>query len=305
MKIIEGWNNYPSDGPPTAVTIGNFDGVHLGHRTIIDRLIAAASQQRVSPTVITFDPHPRQVLMGEVPPQLCSAEERNRLLAEAGIAQMVVIEFNEELQHTEPETFLKDVLVDGLRAKVIVVGESFRFGHMARGDVLMLGSLSSDLDYSFESVQLEKLKGRRLSSTEVRHAIAEGDLAWANGALGRPYSLRGVVEKGDGRGKDLGFPTINIKPEEGIVIPKVGIYAGHVSVDEQRHDAAMSVGTKPTFGDHPVTVEAHLIDFSGDLYGKTVDAAFVAWIRDEEAFSTTGDLVSAMSADVEKARKLL
>ena len=304
MRIFKGQAELPPQLPPSAVTIGNFDGVHRGHLAIIEPLIQRAEALGASPTVVTFDPHPQTVLKGEAPRLLCSPQAKLRRLEAAGIEQVVILDFDDPLQHTEPEEFLNGILLGRLDARAIVVGEGFRFGHMARGDVVMLRS-ESEGSYEFVSIPLTELKGRRLSSTEIRHAIAAGDLEWANDALGRPYSLSGEVVKGDGRGKEIGFPTANIRPLAGMVIPKMGIYAGRLTLSGVSHAAAISVGTKPTFGPHPIVIEAHLMDFQGEIYGEAVEAEFVAWLRQERAFGDVSELVSAMEEDVRQARKAL
>ncbi|MGH2768054.1 MAG: bifunctional riboflavin kinase/FAD synthetase, partial [Actinomycetota bacterium] len=305
LKVYRGLDELP---PPrrAAVTVGNFDGVHSGHRGIIRRLLARARGGGGLATVVTFHPHPQLVLRGVAPPALGTLEERLDLLAEAGVGQTLVLPFDQALAQVEPEDFLSHVLVGGLGASVIVVGSNFRFGRMARGDSTMLRSLGRTLGYIFEGVRLKELEGRRVSSTEIRHALAAGDLRWANMALGRPHRLRGWIVRGRGRGRGLGYPTANLQPDPRLALPATGIYAGRLLLDEGPLDCAVSVGTNPTFGEGPLTIEAYALDFpGGDLYGRAGAIEFVGRLRDEEAFAGEETLREAIASDVAAARGIL
>jgi riboflavin kinase/FMN adenylyltransferase len=306
LRVFKGLEDLPARRRPTAITIGNFDGVHRGHRSLISRLQAHAHAQKAVPTVVTFDPHPQAVLRGVSPVALVSAERKLELLSDAGIAQVVVIRFDKELSLVEPEDFVERVLVGELKANAMVVGSAFRFGHRARGDTALLRSLAKKLGYKFEAARLTRLGGRTVSSTEIRYALASGELDWANRALGRPHQVSGQVIKGSGRGREeLGFPTANLQMEEGICLPGIGIYAGWLTHQRQRQRAAISVGTNPTYGENPLSVEAFILDFDGDLYGDEVTLDFVKRLRDEEEFTSSDALKDAIEADVTRTRRIL
>lgn len=306
MKVYRGLARLPRTPRPAAVTIGNFVGVHLGHLSIFRRLIARARQVRAAVTVVTFDPHPQKVLRGEAPCALVTPERNLGLLAGAGVERVVVLRFDRTLSKMEPEDFIQEVLVKGLHTRAVVVGSDFTFGHFARGDVSMLRSFGRRFGFSVEGVRLARLGGRRLSSTEIRHALAEGDLTWATKALGRPYRIPGKVVKGKGRGaKLLGFPTANLRVPREICLPGLGIYAGFAIVGRRRLPATISVGTNPTFGTNPVSVEAFVHDFRGSLMGTDIELELVGWLRDERGFPTTQALAEAISRDVEDTVRIL
>jgi len=295
-----------SDSAPLAVTIGNFDGVHLGHRAILERLKAHARAAGATPAVVTFDPHPQAVLRGHAPLALVTAARRTELLEEAGIDRVLVIPFDRSLSLVEPEAFVSEMLVRGLGVRAVVVGENFRFGHKARGDTAMLAAMGRKLGFSFEAVPLRELDGRAVSSSAIRRAIADCDLAWANRALGRHHQVPGRIVRGKGRGVGLGFPTANLDPPENFCLPGLGIYAGHLIVSDERLVSAISVGTNPTYGEHnPVTLEAYALDFEGDLYGEEGEIEFAAHLRPERAFPSEAELAAAIKNDVAEVRRLL
>lgn len=306
MKVYRGLAELPGKRPPAAIAIGNFVGVHLGHRAIIRRLVEVADETQSVPTAVTFDPHPQKVLRGTAPCALATRQTNEKLLADAGIEREVILRFNRALSLVEPEEFIERILVEELNVKAIVVGSDFTFGHFARGDVTMLRSFGRRHGFAVDGLRLARLSGRRLSSTEIRHALAEGDLSWATKALGRPHLLPGKIVRGRGRGeKLLGFPTANLEVAPGICLPKIGIYAGRVALGERRFAAAISVGTNPQFGRNPVSVEAFLLDFRGKLYGKKAEFELAGWIRNEKVFSSTGALSRAIEKDVEAVRRIL
>lgn len=255
--------------------------------------------------MVTFDPHPQAVLRGESPPRLVSPSRRLALLEEAGIEQVIIIKFNKRLSLVEPEDFVEKLLIDKIGAKAIVVGSVFRFGHKARGDTTMMRSLARQLGFEFEAVRLKRLSGRTVSSTAIRHALTHGDLSWANRALGRSYFLSGKVRKGSGRGHGLGFPTANIRAEKDMCLPGTGIYAGRIHIGSRRKPAAISIGTNPTFGPNPLSVEAFILDFEGNLYGREVSLEFVRRLRDEKTYATPEALTRAIASDVARTRRLI
>jgi riboflavin kinase/FMN adenylyltransferase len=299
----------------TAVTIGAYDGVHLGHRALLGRLRARAEAEGLSTVVVTFDRHPATVVRPESAPcQLCDLAQKLELLETAGADRTVVIPFDSERANETAEDFVTEVLVTGLDARLVVVGEDFHFGHGRKGNVALLEEMGSTAGFEVEGVSLEADgRGRgepeAISSTRIRRLVADGRVEAAAALLGRPHQVRGPVVHGDHRGTaDLGFPTANIAVPGGICLPATGIYAGwYERPDGSRWEAAISVGRRPTFygSEGDLLVEAYLIDFSGDLYGEEARLSFVARLRDEEAFDTVEALVAQMEGDVADARARL
>lgn len=305
MKIYRVLEELPRRPPPSAVTIGNFDGVHRGHLKVIERLLAKADRLDAIPTAVTFDPHPQKLFRGEAPPALMTLEKRIALLEEGGIKRLLILEFDRALSLVEPEEFIERVLVGKLNTKAVVVGSVFRFGHKARGDNTMLRTFGRRLGFEAEGVRIARLGGRSVSSTEIRHAIARGDVEWAARALGRPYALVGRIVKGKARGKELGFPTANLEPVEGLCIPGMGVYAGRAVFGRTSSPAALSVGTNPTFGKGPISTEAHILGFAGDIYGAEAEFQFIRFLREQKTFDSPDALSSQMSSDVEATRRIV
>lgn len=287
------------------VTIGNFYAVHKGHRALIRKVRRRAAELEALATVVTFEPHPQKVLRGIGPPGLCTPEGKLALLEEAGADQVVILAFTPQLSRVEPEEFIERILVKELAVKAVIVGSDFRFGRYARGDVTMLRSYGRRMGFFVEGARMAEAGGQTISSTAIRHALAEGDVKWAAKALGRPYRLPGKVVHGAGRGKGLGFPTANLNPPPEVCVPGPGIYAGYTLNAGRRRPSAISVGTNPTFGENPLSVEAFVIDFEGDLYGQDVEFEFTARLRDHIAFPSVEALNEAIAGDVEEARRIL
>jgi riboflavin kinase/FMN adenylyltransferase len=288
---------------PAVVTIGNFDGVHRGHQQLLIR--AATAGQPV--VAVTFDPHPAQLFAPEKTPKLlCSLARRLELLEQHGADEVRVLHFTREIAALSPEEFIDQVLVHQLRAAAVVVGENFRFGARAAGDVDLLRSAGVSRGFSVEGIALVR-ESDVLCSTLARDLIAAGDLRAAAVVLGRPHEVAGTVRRGDGRGKDLGFPTANVPVDETYAVPPDGVYAGYVNVDGQRHQAAISVGTNPTFGGVERRVESYVLDAPGgiDLYDREIRVEFIQRLRGMEAFDTVEALVAQMHEDVAEAREIL
>lgn len=289
----------PSAG--TAVTIGAYDGVHRGHQHVIGHLRRLAAAGGLEVVVLTFDRHPASVVRPESAPLLLTdLDQKLEVLASTGVDHTVVLHFDEARSQEEPEDFVRDCLAGGLGARLVVVGEDFHFGRRRRGTVELLRRMGAGL--GFEVLHVPLLAGT--SSTEVRRLLAAGDVAGAATLLGRPHEVRGVVEQGDRRGRELGYPTANVAVPKDILLPAPGIYAGWY--DGERA-AAISVGRRPTFHgpESPVVVEAYLLDFSGDLYGRAARVSFVRRLRDEERFESAEELLAQMALDVEATRVAL
>lgn len=298
----------PSGG--AAVTIGTFDGVHMGHRSLIMQTMERAEELGATGVALTWDRHPAMTLRPDkAPPLLSSTQRKVELLGESGIDMTAVLAFDEAFSHMTPEDFVTEVLVQRLGARVVLVGEDWRFGHKAAGTVDLLRRMGNELGFDVAGVTLQTIGGEAVSSSRIRRAIAEGDMEEARALLGRPFDLDGVVVRGAARGKDLGFPTANLDVDPALARPPLGVYAGMARVGDMVRTAAISVGVNPTFGGQeghsPVSVEAFLLDFDGDLYGQTVRLSFWARLRDELRFSSVDDLVAQMHEDVQATRNLI
>jgi riboflavin kinase/FMN adenylyltransferase len=274
---------------PRHVAIGTFDGVHVGHRLVIDD----------ADTVLTFDPHPLSVIHPEAAPKLIMPFEVKRDVIEGlGVSELVIIPFDENFSKITAEEFCSQILVSRLGAERVSVGENFRFGAKAKGDPEMLVSRS---EFSTRVVPLVEVDGETVSSSRIRALIAAGEVDAAMRCLGAPYLLEGEVVEGDRRGRDLGFPTANIVPSDEYVYPGHGVYAAFAN----GHAAAVNVGVRPTFETgRGMLVESYLIDFDGDLYGRPLRVAFIARLRGEKRFASVEDLIAQMHRDVEEARDL-
>jgi riboflavin kinase/FMN adenylyltransferase len=297
--------------PPqgSAVTIGAYDGVHLGHRHLLRVLTDAARRGGLHAVVVTFDRHPASVVRPEsAPAVLTDLDQKLELLAAAGIDRTYVVPFDEERSKESAEIFVSTVLVASLSARVVVVGQDFHFGHGRSGNTGMLAKLGALWGFETEVVMLADADGVPVSSTRIRRLLADGDVAGAAVLLGRAHQVRGTVVHGDGRGAQLGFPTANIDVAEEIALPAEGIYAGrYMRPDGTWLSAAVSVGRRPTFyQDAPrPLLEAHLLDFDANLYGEPARLSFVARVRDERRFDTAAALAAQMRSDVEVTRALL
>jgi riboflavin kinase / FMN adenylyltransferase len=278
---------------PRRVAVGEFDGVHLGHRAVIEG----------SDTVLTFEPHPLAVIRPEVAPKLLTTLERKaELVASLGVEELVVIPFDEDFAHLTAGEFVDGVLVEKLRATHVSVGENFRFGHRAGGDTELL---RADPRFDTRVVSLVEAEGEVVSSSHVRGLVLAGEVDVAARFLGAPFAMRGEVVAGDRRGRGLGFPTANLVPDQTLIQPGHGIYAARASFDGQTRCAAVNVGVRPTFKtDLVVLVEAYLLDFEGDLYGRQLTLEFVARLRGERRFASAEALIEQMHADVAAARAI-
>ncbi len=295
------------------VAIGVFDGVHLGHQKILDEMVAEAAAAGVESVALTFDPHPDSVLRpAEAPPLLTELEERVRLIKSRGVRTVAVLPFDRDLAAMSAEDFLEGVLCPRFRPRRLFVGSNFTFGRGGRGTTALLEEAGPRLGFAVRAFTPVTLDGEVVSSTLIRQRIQAGAVEWAARALGRPYALRGKVVRGDGRGKQLGFPTANLEVPRGLCLPAPGVYA--VLVDPGRDGwpgggpcaGVANVGVRPTFGDGGrVTLEVHVMDFAGDLYGLPLAVHFVARLRGERRFNSPGALADQIRGDVAAARAML
>ncbi|MEV8633019.1 bifunctional riboflavin kinase/FAD synthetase [Streptosporangium sp. NPDC051023] len=315
MRAWHGLDDVPEDWGRSVVTIGVFDGVHLGHQQMVASAVAMAGGLGLPSVVVTFDPHPEEVVRpGTHPPRLTTARHRTELLAGLGVDAVCVLPFTLEFSRMSPDEFVQTVLVDRLHAAGVVVGENFRFGHKASGDVETLHTLGEKYDFVAEAVPLVS-NGDAISSTLIRQWLAVGDMDAVAVALGRPHRVEGVVVRGYQRGRQLGFPTANVESPEFTAIPADGVYAGWLQgvsngnlpavYGGERWPAAISVGTNPTFEGVPRTVEAYALDRDDlDLYGAHVAVDFGRRLRANLKFDSIEALIEQMHADVDEARRL-
>ena len=307
-----GLDDVPADWAGCVATIGVFDGVHRGHQRVVARAGQVAQERNLPLVVITFDPHPDEVVRpGSHPPFLTTPRRQAELLAGLGADAVFVLPFTLETSRLSPDEFVRIVLSERLHAAVVVVGEDFRFGHKAAGDVPLLAQLGEKYDFTAEGVPLLVIDGVTMSSTYIRERLAAGDVVGAAAALGRPHRVEGVVVRGHMRGRALGFPTANLETPPHTATPADGVYAGWlVSLDLDgaevtRWPAAISVGTNPTFGGTDRTVEAYALDRDDlDLYGTHAAIEFTARLRGNDKFDSVEALVVQMREDVKAARAL-
>lgn len=293
----EGWEPVPG---PTSVTIGVLDGVHVGHQALIARL-----DDSMTRAVLTFDPHPVEVLRPGTPPRLITTiDERIDLLGEASVEAVGVLDLG-EIKDQSPEEFVERVLVEKLQVGHLVVGDDFRFGKDRAGDVVLLSSVGERLGFEVDPIGLVHDDGFPVSSSRIRGLIETGRMADASLLLGSWFSLTNTVIGGDQRGREIGYPTANMRPPVRKVIPANGVYSCFAIVDGSRRDAAVNVGVRPTFGGGELLVEAYILDFDGDLYGDQLTLEFVEYIRPELRFSGVDELVARMDQDVDRARAVL
>lgn len=294
------------------VALGNFDGVHLGHQAVIRRALEVGREKGRRVVAATFDPHPRAVIRPGAEPWLLSTPEtRRELLLGCGVDEVGVIRFDAELSRKSPEEFVDDVLLGELGASDVVVGENFRFGYKASGGVEELAATLRRSGGEAHPVRIQGLREAangedEISSSRIRELLSEGEAAKAARLLGRSYTVRGGVVEGDRRGATIGFPTANLEPDPRVLVPARGVYAGHASVSSSGESflACTNIGVAPTFDRRENRIEAHLLDFEGDLYGETIEVGFAERLRPEQKFSGLEELKAQISRDVERARRL-
>lgn len=301
MRVLDGsWQDWPASDLPTSATIGVLDGVHRGHRALLERL-----DRSLARTVLTFDPHPVEVLRpGSAPRLITTIDERIDLLADVEIDLVAVLDLA-EIKELEAEQFVDEVLVARFGIGQLVVGADFRFGRDRSGDVDLLARLADRHGFDLDVIALVAEDDVPISSSRIRVLIEQGDVVTAADLLGSRFSMTNVVIHGDERGRALGFPTANLRPPERKVVPAMGVYSCFALVDGVRHDAAVNVGIRPTFGGGELLVEAYIIDFSDDLYDRDLTLEFVSHIRPELKFPGVDELVERMSEDVAETRKTL
>ncbi|MEU4568525.1 bifunctional riboflavin kinase/FAD synthetase [Micromonospora sp. NPDC023956] len=308
MQRWRGYEAVPGGWGRSVVTIGVFDGVHRGHQATIGHAVARARELDVRSVVVTFDPHPAEVVRPGSHPAVLTEPARKAELVEAlGVDVLCVVPFTPEFSRLPAEEFVHDILVENLHAALVVVGENFRFGRRAAGDVALLERLGRTFGFGVEGAPLVAADGTVFSSTYIRACVDAGDVAAAAVALGRPHRLEGVVVRGDQRGRELGFPTANLLCHRYAAVPADGIYAARLirRGGAEPLAAAVSIGTNPTFSGRERRVEAYALDFTGDLYGERLALDFVAHLREQRRYDSIEPLVAQMNEDVARTRAAL
>jgi riboflavin kinase / FMN adenylyltransferase len=301
--------HFPDDPPPNwhqpVLALGNFDGLHRGHMKIIDRVRRRAGERGGTPAVMTFDPHPSRVVRPDkAPPLLMSKPQRLESLERAGMQGVAVVRFTEELSRWNPEAFVRAVLIDWLRVVEVWVGANFLFGHERTGNFTVLRSLGARNGFRAEKIDPVRDKDFVVSSTRIRRLVSEGRVDEAGALLGHHYFIDGVVARGEGRGRTIGFPTANLSTANEL-IPPAGVYATTSTIDGVVHPSITNIGTRPTFGDSDrTTVETHVFDLTRELYDATLRLSFVQRLRDERPFPDVDALRAQIEADCRSARRL-
>ncbi len=310
MQVITDLSVAPFPGERTVLTIGVYDGVHVGHRTVISQVRERAAREGAKSVVVTFDRHPLSIVRPEAAPRLlANLDQKLSLLESTGVDAVVIVPFNEAQANETPVEFVERVLVNNLATKVVIVGSDFHFGHMRQGNVTLLREMGERHDFNCEPVVLvPRADGidEPVSSTAIRRALAGGEIDTASRMLGRPYEVRGTVVTGDQRGRTIGFPTANVQIPKGMCMPSDGVYAGvYTRPDGSEYATAINLGRRPTFyaNQEASLLEAYLMDFSGDLYGEDASVKFLAFLRSEKQFSGIDELKQQLQHDIEHARQ--
>jgi riboflavin kinase/FMN adenylyltransferase len=305
MQVIRDLDNLREPPLRTVLTIGNFDGVHLGHRSIFRHVVDKAYELKGTAAVVTFEPHPLRLLAPDKAPlRLNTPEEKVRLLAASCINLLVVLEFTQQLAEMPAEAFVREILVDKLGVQHLIVGYDYAFGRNRQGDTEFLAAQSRLHNFTLEVLAPIRAEQQAHSSTAIRQCLQEGRVADAIKILGRNFTLDGEVVHGDGRGRKLGFPTANLVTQKEI-LPRDGVYAVKVKWRDDDYDGVINIGKRPTFVDSAVTLEIHLLDFQDDLYGERLRIYFVERLRDERRFPSVEALQEAVVADIARAREVL
>ena len=308
MKVFTSVDEIPADFGPSALTVGKFDGVHEGHRAVINELLDVAHRDGLTSTIVTFDRHPARLLSPQSAPiALVGNDQKLDLLAATGVDATLMLTFDHDLAVLSPREFVKRILVDGLHARVVLVGADFRFGHKGAGTVDALREFGAEFGFETRLIpDVTPNSGRRVSSTWIRELLAEGDVLHATALLGHPPAIQGEIVHGAKRGRELGFPTANLSPRSEGLIPADGVYAGWLTDGDTRYPAAISVGSNPTFdGVPPKQVEAYVLDQTIDLYDHVVLISFADRIRGMVKYTGIKPLIEQMNKDVEQVRERL
>lgn len=289
----------------TAVALGNFDGLHIGHQKLIKTMVSKGREKKLKSSVLLFKTHTKSIIRGNKRPKLLTSNNQKiSLLESIGVEMIYSMNFNKDIMQLSPRQFVEDILVDKLNVKLVVVGFNYRFGHKAQGDSACLKKLGKE--FGFEVIVVEPVYGEELiiSSTLIRELLSEGNIEKANEFLGRPYEMEGEVVEGNKRGKGLGFPTANIKLDKGYLVPKFGVYKSITIVDGKKYLSLTNAGKNPTFNGDDVSVESYILNFNNNIYGKKISVKFIDFIREEIKFNTREELIAQMLKDVDNIKRI-
>lgn len=306
MKVVNHIENFDAR-VPTIITIGTFDGVHIGHRKIINKLIKSAEKSDAEATLLTFFPHPRMVLQQNSELKLLNTlDEKKKILAETGLENLIIHPFTLDFSRLKAERFVKEVLVDQLKAEKIIIGYDHRFGRNRTANIDDLRDFGKKYNFSVEEISKQDIDAVAVSSTKIRNALNQGDLELANSYLTQPYQLTGNIVKGKGLGKKLGYPTANLKIEEDYkLIPRQGVYVVETDIDNQHYYGIMNIGTNPTFNEVKQSIETFFFDLDHDLYGQQISIRLLKRLRGEKKFEGPEQLIEAMTNDEKEAKKYI
>lgn len=306
MKVFRDLDQIPEEFKGAVATIGNFDGVHLGHRHIFAKVLAEAARNGCKAVVITFEPHPKMILHPEIRPfyLITSLEEKIEWIADTGVDGLVLIRFTREFSQTTAKDFICSILWERLRIRKLFIGHDYTFGKGKEGNETYLTAFGERLGFGVEVIGAFRAGDEIISSTLTRNTILKGDVGKAASLLGRPYSVGGLVVEGHRRGRTLGFPTANVKPDKDM-LPARGIYAVRVLLGKKTYGGVLNIGFNPTFSDTALSVEVYLFDFDGDIYGERLEILFIERIRDEVKFDGPAQLVEQIRRDVARAGVIL
>ncbi len=301
MEIIN-IENFKENRFKTAIALGNFDGVHIGHQKLIKEMVENAKKNGLKSSVLLFHNHTKTVLEGKGPKLITSLKQKYDLIENLGVDIIYTMNFNENIMKLSPEEFVRGILIEKLKCKAVAVGTDYRFGHKASGNADLLTELGNKFNFLVNIVSPMYVDDEIVSSTKIRELIAEGDLDMAKILLGRDYSVLGNVIHGKKMGTKLGFPTANIELLENYIIPKKGVYNTRTIIDNNKYLSATSVGYNPTFNEDRLKIESHIIDFNDNIYGKTIELVFIQYLRDEFKFETLDLLKEQMGKDIMKVK---
>lgn len=307
MEVIYSTEKRSSLGQPTGVGLGNFDGLHIGHMTLIDTLVEQCKAKGLKSVVYTFTKHPENILRKKLfTPLLTTVGKKVELLKQTSLDYLYFDEFDERYSRMKPENFIKDILVGTLGIKLAVAGFNYRFGYKGQGDVTLLEKMGQELGFKVIVISPVRIENETVSSTRIRNYVAKGDMEKVFNLLGRYYSITGRVSKGRQIGSTIGFPTANIHPEDYLILPLEGVYLAQtlLSTDGKLHPSITNIGRNPTVADsQPVTVETHILDFEGDIYSQDIEVFFISRLRGERKFKDKEDLMKQIQKDSKKARE--
>lgn len=299
MEIIN-ISNYNETRFNTGVALGNFDGIHLGHQELINVMVKESKKLGLKSSLLLFKGHTRAIVGANQPKIITTNEQKFRIAKELGVDLVYIMDFDKSIMKLSGEEFIKNIVIDKMNSKLLVIGFDYKFGHKAYGNSNLLLELGKKHNIEVRVLEAITNDGEIIGSTEIRNLIAKGNISKANTFLGRPYSIVGTVIQGSNRGNKLGFPTANIKTDSNIVIPKSGVYKTNTILNGQTYMSATNIGYNPTFSEEIFKIESHILDFNQDIYGESIEIEFLDFLRDDIKFKTKEDLIDQMNMDIKR-----